>query len=106
VLFEDVRNTEPSGIDPARVKGIESVLSNTPPDWANTFDTELARLAETGNEFSVYDVLAAAGRPPEEVHPSAIGARMRVASNKGVIRKSGFAERASHGDVVAMWVGA
>lgn len=91
-------------LDPARTDGIERVSRNTPEDWAERFDAEVERRAGIGDEFSVYEVLEVVGKP-EDVHPSAIGARMRVASTRGIVRKVGHARRVSHGDDVVLWAG-
>lgn len=101
---DGLRPWQRSGLAPEREAGIASVSANTPTQWAEAFDRVVEEFAKIGREFNVYDVLGLVGQP-EDVHPSAIGARMRMAASRGIIHKIGFAERSKHGDVVTLWTG-
>jgi hypothetical protein len=88
-------------LDQARLDGIAAVTAKTPADWANAFDQEVLN-TPIGAQLTVYDVTDVIGKP-EGVHPSAIGARMRAASRKGLVVKVGHARRVKHGDDVTLW---
>jgi hypothetical protein len=82
------------------------------PDWAEQAFEAIKQLAKRGTQFTSEDVLAITGLPSGEVGQhknNASGAIMNKAARAGIIRKVGYGtakRKASHGAVIAIWVGA
>ncbi len=81
------------------------------PDWADQALIAILQLAKQGIEFTSEDVLAITGLPSGAVGQhknNASGAIMNKAARAGWIRKVGYGtakRKASHGAVIAIWVG-
>lgn len=89
-----------------RDAGIARVLDHTPESWKNAALEAITSLATSGRGFTAEDVREIAGDPPG--HYNAMGAAVRAAATRGLIRKVGFtkATRASlHATELALWVG-
>ena len=81
------------------------------PDWAEQAFEVIKVLAKRGTEFTSEDVIAINGLPSGEVGQhknNASGAIMNKAARAGIIRKVGYGtakRKASHGAVLAIWIG-
>ena len=82
------------------------------PDWAEEAYEVIKQLAMRGTQFTSEDVLAMTGLPSGEVGQhknNASGAIMNKAARAGIICKVGYGtakRKASHGAVLAIWIGA
>jgi hypothetical protein len=81
------------------------------PDWSEQAFEAIKLLAKRGGEFTSEDVLAITGLPSGDIGQhknNASGAIMNKAARAGIIRKVGYGtakRKASHGAVLAIWVG-
>lgn len=89
-----------------RDSGIESVLTHT-PEWYRDKFVEAVERFPRGHLFTVEDVRAVVGDPPEEVNPNCMGGLMRRAAGKKLILRTTErrkAKRASlHASELAVW---
>lgn len=90
-----------------RDRGMQSVLSNAPEEYRNKF-LALVRGLPHGLTFTGEKIRELAGDPPRESHHNCMGALMRTAALRGLIRKTGTtvkAERPSrHSADIALWI--
>lgn len=89
-----------------KISGIESVVSHTPDRYRDKF-VEAVEKFPRGHLFTVEDVRAIVGDPPEEVNPNCMGGLMRRAAGKKLIVRTSErrnAKRASlHASELAVW---
>lgn len=94
----------PTG-DDLRDEGVEAVLTSTDLEWRIAAERRIAALASSGEGFTSEDVTRVVGVPPS---PNAVGAVIRAAAVRGVIRPVGFttATRPSqHSATLRVWEG-
>lgn len=91
-----------------RDAGIARALSNpTTPPWKVVARDVIIELARVGAPFTAEDVRHFAGDPPAGA-PNTMGAMLRTAAVKGIIRREGIGTStrpSSHARMMTRWIG-
>lgn len=88
--------------------GMAAADAAQPDDWKDHVDRVITQMAKTGRPFTSDHVSAITGDSPTGSR-GAMGARFRIASKAGLIRRVGYTPSlrpSVHGHDVKQWVGA
>lgn len=89
-----------------KAEGMESVLANTAEEYKRAFTAEVERLPK-GLRFTVEDITARVGRPPQGTHYNAVGALVNRLAWRRLMRKTGRMVKARrpslHATELAEW---
>ena len=90
-----------------RDSGIARADLAQPDAWKHAVDTTIESLARTGRAFTADDVRPLTGESPTGSQ-GAMGARIRAAACRGVIRQVGYrrsTQPSAHARPLAVWIG-